>query len=299
MKNSEGVATTIGVSALLVSHGSANDWGGLGVAPNGAKLLKGGLQLYQSPNLLSYKTLFKLTGLNTSHRYELALASQYNTDDRSTSYRVGLVQDTVANGGAATDWSNGLNYAVLDNLIPNSAGEIHVQCMVNSDWAPLNGWQLLDKGVRTAGANSYTTIDTCSFGALGAATITDSNITLTVPYGTALGALTPDLGRRRRRDDLAKHPAELRQPGDLPGHRRERRELSGLYGHHHGRTQYHLHQHGAGGHRRRDRRGNPQHRHAGRGQPLRHASDGIVAAITLANGLIFGTDWSHTIPRRA
>ena len=193
MKNSEGVATTIGVSALLISHGSANDWGGLGVAPNGAKLLKGGLQLSQSPSLLTYNTLFKLTGLNTAHRYALALASQYDTDDRSSSYRVGLVQATVDNGGNATDWNAGFNYALLDNLIPNSAGEIHVQAMVNTDWAPLNGWQLLDRGVRSTGASAYTTLDTCGFGALGTALITGSNISITVPYGTAISALTPTL----------------------------------------------------------------------------------------------------------
>ncbi|MEI7899501.1 MAG: DUF6288 domain-containing protein [bacterium] len=191
LKNSEGVATPIGVSALLVSHGSASDWGGLGVAPNGAKLLKGGLQLSRSPNLLSYKTLFRLSGLSTSHSYELALASQYYTDNRSTSYRVGLVLDTVENGGSDIDWRAGLNYALLGNLIPNSAGEIHVQAKINSAWAPLNGWQLLDKGVRAAGSNAFTTIDTCSFGALGSAQVMDSTIALTVPYGTALGALTP------------------------------------------------------------------------------------------------------------
>jgi len=191
MKNSEGVTTGIGVSAVLVSHGSASDWGGLGVAPNGAKLLKGGLQLSQSPNLATYKTLFTLSGLSTSHRYDLALASQYNTDNRSTSYRVGVVEDTVENGGADVDWREGNNYASLTDLIPNFAGEIHVQAKVNSDWAPLNGWQLLDKGVRFAGGNSYTTIDTCSFGALGSGLVTDSNITLSVPYGTAVGALTP------------------------------------------------------------------------------------------------------------
>lgn len=191
LKNSEGVATTIGVSALLIAHGSASDWGGLGVSPNGAKLLKGGLNLSRSPNLMSYQTLFKLTGLNTSHCYEIALASQYNTDNRSTSYRVGLVGDTVENGGAATDWRAGETHAVLGNLIPNAAGEIHIQAMVNSDWAPLNGWQLVDKGLRPAGANSNTTIDSCNFGALGDARITDSNITLTVPFGSALGALSP------------------------------------------------------------------------------------------------------------
>jgi hypothetical protein len=191
MKNSEGVATTIGVSAVLISHGSSSSWGGLGVAPNGAKLLKGGLQLSRSPNLSSYKTLFKLSGLSTSHSYELALASQYNTDNRSTFYRVGVVQDTVENGGSDVDWRAGMNYASLGSLIPNSAGEIHVQAMVNTDWAPLNGWQLLDKGIRTVGGNSYTTIDTCSFGALGAALVTDTSITLSVPYGTAINSLTP------------------------------------------------------------------------------------------------------------
>ena len=188
LKNSEGVATSIGVSALLVSHGSSSSLsGGLG----SARLLKGGVTLSQSPNLLSYKTLFKLSGLDTTHNYQLALASQSGTTSTSATYRVGPVQQMVAGGGAASDWRNGLNYGLLDGLIPNSAGEIHVQAMLNTTSATLNGWQVIDRGVRTAAANAYTTIDTCSFGALGAATITDSNISITVPSGTAISALTP------------------------------------------------------------------------------------------------------------
>jgi fibronectin type 3 domain-containing protein len=187
MKNSEGVTTPIGVSAVLAVHGSSSSLAsGLG----GAKLLKGGVTLGQT-NFPSYKPLFKLSGLSTSHIYQLALASQTGTTNTSISYRVGPLQQSASDGGAATDWRNGLNYALLEGLIPNAAGEIHVQAMLDSSSASLNGWQLLDKGVRTAGANSFATIDTCSFGALGAATINDNSITLTVPYGTAIGALTP------------------------------------------------------------------------------------------------------------
>jgi len=187
LKTSEGVATTIGVSAMLISHGSSSSSSGLG----GAKLLKSGLSFSQSPDLINYKTLFKLSGLNTSHIYQLALPSQSGTTNTSSSYRVGPVRQTMANGAAATDWNPGINYAVLGALIPNAAGEIHVQAMLNTTSAPLNGWQLVDQGTRTAGANAYTTIDSCSFGNLGAATITDSTIALTVPYGTAISALTP------------------------------------------------------------------------------------------------------------
>ena len=187
LKDSEGNATSIGVSAVLVTHGSSSSLSGLG----GAKLLKGGVTFSQSPGLLSYTTLFKLTGLNSTHRYQLALPSQTSATNTSTSYRFGPLQQTVANGGAATDWSNGLNYGLLDGLIPNSAGEIHVQGMLNTTSASLNGWQLLDKGVRTTAGNAFTTIDTCTFGALGAATVTDGAITITVPNGTAISALTP------------------------------------------------------------------------------------------------------------
>ena len=186
LKDSEGVATTIGVSAVLPTHGSSSSLSGLG----DTKLLKGGVTLTQT-NFAGYTPLFKLSGLNTSHVYQLALASQTGTTDTSISLRVGAVQQTAASGGAATDWRSGLNYALLAGLIPNSAGEIHLQAMLNSSSASLNGWQLLDMGVRTAGANSYTTIDSCSFGILGSATITNSAIALTVPYGTAINALTP------------------------------------------------------------------------------------------------------------
>ena len=188
LKNSEGVATTIGVTAVLPSHGSSST---LSAGLGGNKLLKGGVTLTQA-NLPGFTPLIKLSGLSTSHVYQLALPSQTGTSNTSISYRVGTVQQTAANGGAASDWRSGLNHALLDGLIPNAAGEIHLQAMVNtSSTAALNGWQLLDMGDRAAGANSYTTIDSCSFGALGAATISGSNISITVPYGTAIGALTP------------------------------------------------------------------------------------------------------------
>ncbi|MCX6876155.1 MAG: DUF6288 domain-containing protein [Verrucomicrobia bacterium] len=293
MKNSEGVATTIGVSAILVAHGSASDWGGLGVAPNGARLLKGGLQLSQSPNLLSHTTLFKVTGLNTSHIYQLALASQYNTDDRSTSYRVGLVQHTVENGGTATDWRAGANHAVLDRLIPNAAGEIHVQAKVNNDWAPLNGWQLLDKGVRAAGTNTYTTIDTCTFGALGAAQITDRNITITVPFGTAISALSPTLVAAAGATIAPATPQNFASPVTY----RVTAENGGIYQDYtvtitvapnvvFTNTALAVTAAATGA----------EILSTGTLVEANHFGSTAVAPVTLANGLSFGTDWSHTSP---
>jgi fibronectin type 3 domain-containing protein len=294
LKNSEGVTQTgVGVSAMLVTHGSASNWGGLGVAPNGARLLKGGLQLSQSPNLATYKTLFKLTGLSVSHRYDLALASQYNTDNRSTSYRVGLVSDTVENGGGDTDWREGTTYASLTGLIPNSAGEIHVQARINTDWAPLNGWQLVDKGVRTAGANSFTTIDSCTFGALGAAAITDNNITLTVPFGTAIGALTPVMVASAGATISPTGPQNFASPVTY----RVTAEIGGNYQDYtvtftvapnvtFSNAALAVTASSAGS----------EILSTGTLVEANHFFRYVVEPITLANGLIFGTDWSHTSP---
>ena len=96
------MATTIGVSAVLPTHGSSSSLSGLG----DTKLLKGGVTLTQT-NFAGYTPLFKLSGLNTSHVYQLALASQTGTTDTSISLRVGAVQQTAASGGAATDWRSG------------------------------------------------------------------------------------------------------------------------------------------------------------------------------------------------
>jgi len=90
------------------------------------------------------------------------------------------------NGGAVgqnTSWVQGVNYVLFQNVEPDGSNNITVTYTGNGNYAMVNGFQLLDTGIKSPYCDMLT------FGP--GATITGTNIAWTVPNGTSLATLAP------------------------------------------------------------------------------------------------------------
>ena len=172
--DSTGAASGVGL-ATTMQAGPWNDWTGLGTA---RMLVSGFISSYTS-----YTNIIALTGLKTNHTYDLHIASLHNTSNGQTSsFRVGAVVKTV-NYSAVTDWTDGKTHARFTGLVPATGGTLTVEAMSTGELV-MNGLQLVD----TTPMNDITRF---TFPIYGDATISGTNITMTVPYGTNVGALAP------------------------------------------------------------------------------------------------------------
>jgi hypothetical protein len=189
--DSVGNPTGFGVSKVLRNVGTFGSLGTMG----GNKLVSGSLGFGawaagDSAIQNDFQDIFTFSGLDPSHAYNIAFADP--CVDRGATYKYGTQTSHSNDSGTATDWVLGQNYALLSDCIPGADGAMTIKMVVaGNDWAPLSGWQLLDNGVRMT-LNPEALIYSFEFPGLGAAIIAGTNITKTVPYGTAL-TLAPTL----------------------------------------------------------------------------------------------------------
>ncbi|MCX6880825.1 MAG: hypothetical protein NTW21_44545 [Verrucomicrobia bacterium] len=189
LKDSTGTDTGLGVTRYLRPHDIGGGWNGLG----NNKLVNAGLMTgsWWDGLYATFNDIFSISGLDKTHSYTLALVLQDNTESKDTTFRYGALEKQVNNGGGETNWVQSRNYALFENIVPIDNGNITIQSKVNSDWAPLNGWQLMDHGVR-AWQNPEALIYTFnSFPGAGSVTMDGTNISMNMPAGSIVGALIP------------------------------------------------------------------------------------------------------------
>ena len=173
LTNSVGVATGIGLTTTM-QNGPWNDWSALG----GNRMLVSGL-------ISSYSTYTKtlaFTGLNPARAYNLAIACLHNSGSPTSTFRVGSVEKALTYSGVST-WTEGKTHVLFTSLVPTASGTLDVDAKSTGELV-LNGLQLVD-------ATPQSDIVSFTFPSAGNATISGTNISITVPYGTNVSALAP------------------------------------------------------------------------------------------------------------
>ena len=192
LKDSTGGTTSIGISQLLRPHGARSGDTGMGGNKLVSASLGMGTWMYGDPGILAnFQDILTFSGLDPDHAYDFAFVVQDNDENKSAIFKYQSRTADVGSQGSATDWVDGQACALLTNCVPSSIGEITIQEKITADWAPLNGWQILDKGPRPVSTEAL--IVNFSFPGLGAATISGTNITIGVPFGTDRNGLIPDI----------------------------------------------------------------------------------------------------------
>jgi hypothetical protein len=179
--DSVGRPTGVGLTTTM-EGGLWTDWNGLG----GARLLKSPV----ASSYKEYKPAFKLSGLNPGHTYDLYLASLHNNDNSQQDFKVGAVEKNLANGGRNLDWTEGQNYLRLAGLKPDGGGNLTVEG--KGQQVIINGFQLVDNDAPTPKSPDKN-VFTFSFGDLGEAKISGTDISLDVLWGTAVNKLAPTI----------------------------------------------------------------------------------------------------------
>jgi len=179
--DSHGNSTGVGL-VTSCNNGPWADWTGLGTA----RILKSAVVA----NYTSYAPIFTLTGLNAGHAYDIYVASRESNSNKPADFLAMGVNKSIALA-TTTDWADGDSYVKLAGVIPSPSGQILVKARCSGDWdgIVLNAFQVQDMGTR--GLNSDSTVYSFAFPGLGAATISGTNITTVVPYGTDLTTLAP------------------------------------------------------------------------------------------------------------
>ncbi len=173
LKDSQGTATGVGLTSTM-QNGPWNDWNALGT---NRMLVSGLIATYPS-----YTTMLALTGLNPAHTYSLYIASLHNTGSPTSTFRVGTVE-TILKYTSVTDWTEGKTHVKFTGLVPSATGALSVDAKSTGELV-LNGFQLVD----TTPQNDILSF---TFPTSGNATITGSNISISMPYGTNVTALNP------------------------------------------------------------------------------------------------------------
>ncbi|MEI6606685.1 MAG: DUF2341 domain-containing protein [Verrucomicrobiota bacterium] len=179
--DSVGRPTSIGLTTTM-EGGMWTDWSGLG----GARLLK-------SPVASSYKEFkpaFSLSGLTPGHSYDLYIASVHNNDGSPQDFKVGTIEKHIANSGRNLDWADGQNFLHFVGLKPDGGGKLTIEGKGNQ--VIVNGFQLVDNEAATPKSPDKTVMS-CSFGELGSAKISGTDITLDVLWGTPVNKLSPTI----------------------------------------------------------------------------------------------------------
>ncbi len=173
LTNSLGIATGIGLTTTM-QDGPWNDW----VALGGNRMLVSGL-------ISSYSTYTKtlaFTGLNPARAYNLAIACLHNSGGPTSTFRVGNVEKTLTYSAVST-WTEGKTHVLFTGLTPTATGTLSVDGKSTGELL-LNGLQLVD-------ATPQNDIVSFTFPSAGNATISGTNISITLPYGTNVTALAP------------------------------------------------------------------------------------------------------------
>ncbi|MEI6603804.1 MAG: DUF6288 domain-containing protein [Verrucomicrobiota bacterium] len=147
LKNSDGTASGISVSAVLRPRASSVAWGsilgGNKLASYPAGLGLGSVFAGDSGIMSGFVDVLTFSGLASNHSYNMVLVDPTGW---SATFQY-QSQSATVNMQAATDWVNGNNYALLTNCIPNASGQITIQETITHDWSALCGFQIVDNGV--------------------------------------------------------------------------------------------------------------------------------------------------------
>ncbi len=179
--DSVGKPTGVGLTTTM-EGGLWTDWTGLG----GARLLKSPV----ASSFKEYKPAFTLSGLTPAHSYDIYIASLHNNDGGAQDFKVGAAEKHVANGGRNLDWTDGQNFAHLAGLKPDASGKLIVEG--KGGQVIINGFQLVDNEAPTPKSPDKN-VFTFSFGDLGQAKISGTDITLDVLWGTPVNKLAPTI----------------------------------------------------------------------------------------------------------
>ncbi len=173
LRNSLGVTTAVGITTSM-QYGPWADWNALGTN----RMLISGL-IATSP---AYTEVIKLTGLNSSHTYTLAIACLHNSLSPTSTFKVGGVEKALTYSSTAT-WTEGKTHVLFTGLVPSSTGVLTVQGKSTGELV-LNGLQLQD----TLPQGDLLSL---TFPSIGDATISGTNVSITAPYGTPVTNLSP------------------------------------------------------------------------------------------------------------
>ena len=173
LRDSKGTLTGIGLTSTM-QNGPWNDWNGLG----GNRMLVSGL-IATYP---AYTNMLALTGLNPTHVYSLYIASLHNSGSPTSTFKVGTVEKALTYSSVTT-WTEGKTHVKFTGLAPTAGGTLNVEAKSTGELV-LNGLQVVD----TTPQNDILSFTLPTF---GNATISGTNISLTVPYGTNVSALAP------------------------------------------------------------------------------------------------------------
>lgn len=203
-------------SALLDSQGNVTPAGYTTVSANAAPAMQAPVNWADHPNVpllqagvtrnynsgsgLAMNNRFTVTGLDPANTYHIFVVGCQQDNANVMEWGLGAattppsVTKFITNTLALHDnWVAGDNYAVLYRAVPDANGKIYVWGRsVTSDSSKggltLNGFQVVDGSLIQSPEKDMLS---CSFGSLGAASISGNQVSLTVTYRTDVTALTP------------------------------------------------------------------------------------------------------------
>jgi len=188
LMKSDGTSSGISVSAVLRPRATGVNFGshlgGNKLASYPAGLVLGSMFANDSAIQSGFVDILTFSGLAPNHSYNIVLVDPWESP---VTFKYLAQSAAISTSQSINDWVSGRNYALLSNCIPNASGEITIQGTIPGAWSALCGFQIVDNGALPSTKDMLT----FTFPSLGAATITGTNITLTVPYGTNVTALSP------------------------------------------------------------------------------------------------------------
>ncbi|MEI6607830.1 MAG: hypothetical protein WCP35_21215, partial [Verrucomicrobiota bacterium] len=188
LKKSDGTASGISVSAVLRPRATGVDFGshlgGNKLASYPTGLVLGSMFANDSAIKSGFVDILTFSGLAANHSYNIVLVDPWESP---VTFKYLSQSAAISTSLSINDWVSGKNYALLTNCIPNANGEITIQETIPGAWSTLCGFQIVENGALPSTKDMLT----FTFPSLGAATIDGTNITMTVPYGTNVTALSP------------------------------------------------------------------------------------------------------------
>ena len=185
LPDSKGNSTPVGFSTNC-NNGPWGDWNALG----GARISHAAVADYSS-----YQPVLTLNGLESSHQYDIYIASTHNNQNKPADWLVGgTLQHLENDTGESTHWVAGKNFVHFSNLIPLADGTIVVKAKGNGEYdgIDLNAFQIQDMGVR--GLNAEALFYDFSFGSstgVGVTNLSGTDISMNMYIGSDASALMP------------------------------------------------------------------------------------------------------------
>ncbi|MEI7954356.1 MAG: hypothetical protein WCJ66_04220 [Verrucomicrobiota bacterium] len=185
LPDSLGNTTTVGFTTNC-NNGPWGDWNALG----GARISHAVVADYTS-----YQPVLTLNGLESSHQYDLYIASTHNNQNKPADWLVGgTVQHLENSTGESTNWVAGKSFVHFSNVIPLADGTIVIKARGDGEYdgIDLNAFQIQDMGVR--GLNAEALIYDFTFGSspgVGVTNLNGTDISVNMYIGSDVSALIP------------------------------------------------------------------------------------------------------------